>query len=371
MNWFEGLCERVEEQGQRPHVLASGDGRLLVTEHGARVLACELPGVGRNVFFHTDATDDGKVTGGDRLWMGPEVAYFWPTLDDALRDPKDTAVTPSTIDPGEWEVVAEEAGTSVELATEMKLEDRRNQTNGIFTAERSFRCLASVDLSLSAGLAHVAFSTRHTISEVAGAGSDEGLTAGAWSVLQVPPTGTLICPVTRRLDGAADIRSYYDAFGDRHVVVDDRCVRFLVDGKHRIKMGIKPEHTTGRMGFYRPPGSYSEVGMSSLIVRIFSTLPGEAYCDVPRDDARHRELERGEIGGPVLGGDCLQAYNDDGSAFAGTTFGEMEYHDPCVVVGCGPTARTGSCVTHVVAGADEAVRAFGEEVLGVAVSGID
>ncbi|NJL31318.1 MAG: hypothetical protein HC898_06630 [Phycisphaerales bacterium] len=37
-------------------------------------------------------------------------------------------------------------------------------------------------------------------------------------------------------------------------------------------------------------------------------------------------------------GDCVQAYNDDGT-FGG--FGEMEYHDPAIVAGRQPPAGWG------------------------------
>ncbi len=365
MSWFDVLYKRVKGEGQRPHVLTAGAGRLLITEHGARVLACELPGVDHNLFFHTDATGNGHVTGGDRLWIAPEVAYFWPTLDDALNDPKGTAATPSAVDPAEWRPrpVANQppAGVdAVKLAAEIELHDRRNQGRGVNVAERCFRALSPWETELR----QTSFSIRHSITDAARPDSAGDLAIGAWSILQIPPTGTLVCPVTRRLDRDGDIRSYYDPFGDQHVAVDDRSVRFRVDGQRRIKMGIKPEHTTGRMAYYRELGD----GESSLILRVFAPLPGEPYCDLPRNDPRHRQLERGEFSGPALGGDCLQAYNDDGDAFPGTTFGEMEYHDPCVIVGRGPTSRTGSSVTHAVVGPDDAVRAFGEDLLGVPIA---
>ncbi|MEO0586619.1 MAG: hypothetical protein AAF078_03175, partial [Planctomycetota bacterium] len=154
-------------------------------------------------------------------------------------------------------------------------------------------------------------------------------------------------------------RSYYEPFGDRHVAVEGDCVRFLIDGKRRTKMGLLPEHTTGRMGYYRPLGD----GRSSLIFRAFAALPGEPYCDLPVDHPAHDAAAAGEDHPEMFRGDGLQAYNDDGDAFPGTSFGEMEYHDPCVIAGRGPTSRTGSCVTHVMAGPDEAVRAVGRELL--------
>ncbi len=365
MTWFDELRKRLEAEGQRPHVLEAGDGRLLVAEHGARVLGVELPGVDHNLIFHTDATPDGKVTGGDRLWIAPEVAYFWPNLDEALRDPKGTAATPAAIDPGAYQTVHSSPGVGIHLAChDIRLASQIDQSSGTVQVDRSWSpCEAPESANRASDLSCLSFSTQHLFNY---RGASEQFVGGAWSILQVPPTGTLICPVTKHLE-SDEVRSYYDPFGDKHVVVEDRCVKFFIDGQRRIKMGIKPEHTLGRMGYYRRLNG----DHSSLIVRIFAPQPGEPYCDLPRDDPRHRQLEKGEIEGPVLGGDCLQAYNDDGDAFPGTSFGEMEYHDPCIVVGRGPQSRAGACVTHVVAGPDDAVKAWGAEILGVEVVGIE
>ncbi|MEM9883019.1 MAG: hypothetical protein AAF800_08895 [Planctomycetota bacterium] len=364
MTWFDTLHQQMIADCQQPHVLACGSGRLLVCEQAARVLACELPGVGHNLFFHTDRTADdgglGPVTGGDRLWIAPEVAYFWPTLDDALRDPKGTAKTPAAIDPGEYtgaNGVWDGTGVSVEAMVE-GISDVRSGATGVFAMTRDIFPVSAPRFDVASDdLAIASFAIVNGLERYSGE-----LLIGAWDILQVPPMGTLICPTV----GRAEVRSYYEPFGDRHVVVSDTDVRFLIDGKRRIKMGLRAEHTTGRMGYYRPADGQT----STLIVRIFAPLPGEPYGDVPRDDPRNRQLERGEIEGPILGGDCLQAYNDDGDAFGGgpeVTFGEMEYHDPCLVVGRGPTSRSGSCVTHVMAGPDDAVRAVGGALLGVEV----
>ena len=368
--WFDALEIQAEAQQQKPHVLRVGDARLLVAEHGARVLACELPGVDHNLFFTSDYTNkdksQGMLTGGDRLWIAPEVAYFWPSLDEALRDPKHTAETPEQIDPAAWHDMHPGDQDRVELACGMTLHDKRDGTTGSIVATREIIAEHSPCFD-AAELTGVSFLITHTLELQDNSGF--GFCAGAWSILQVPPRGTLICPVTRRLSLNDDVRSYYEPFGDRHVVCEDGRVRFLIDGKRRIKQGIRAEHTTGRMAYYRP----LDDGRSTLILRVFAPLPGEPYCDLPRDDPRHRQLAAREQAGPVLGGDALQSYNDDGDAFGGgpeVTFGEMEYHDPCVIAGEGPSKRTGTSVTHVVAGPDAAVRAWGQQMLGCEIAGL-
>jgi hypothetical protein len=364
VTWFDELQRKASEAGANPWVLGSGRGRVLTTEHAARVLAVEMPGVEHNLLFHT-TLPDGSITGGDRLWLAPEVAYFWPSVEDARRDPKGTARVPPSIDPATWKVRTRRADR-VELACSMACDDRRDQRAVRVRAAREFRSLDAP--RLSGGLECVRFAIGNTLSLPDDRSDDRGddpsdepaWYVGAWDILQVPPVGTLICPTPCNVRSTTDgdwPRSYYDPFGPDHVVVDEGRVRFLIDGRRRVKLGLLPEQTTGRMGYYRR----IDAATSSLILRFFAALPGEPYCDLPRDAPDdHR-----------LGGDALQAYNDDGDVFSGTSFGEMEHHDPCLMAGRGPTSRAGVCVTQIVVGPPDEVRRVGRQILGAGVDPIE
>ncbi len=313
----------------------SGDGAFEVSAAGARVLSCTVAG-SPNLLY-----DDGKGSGGDRVWVAPEVAYYWPSLKDAREDPVGTAATPAGIDPGTWSVASRwEGGASMEQS--VALADARD---GKSIALDMRRTVSAIDAPY--GLPDGVMCTSFTVvNEMTATGGDEGAVAAAWDVLQVPPAGTLVCPTTRRVDP----RSYYEPFDGQRVKVEQEAVRFHIDAQRRVKMGLRPEHTTGRMGYYRPLTG----GESSLIVRVFPVYPGEMYVDVPRD---HPAEQRS-------GGDALQAYNDDGTYGA---FGEMEFVAPAVVVG-GCMARHTACVTHALVGPDDAVRAAGAGLLGCRVN---
>lgn len=340
--------------------IQSGDGTITVATRGARILDCRVAeepgdagdpgdpgvrGVDENLFY-----DDGKGSAGDRLWVAPEVAYYWPSLEEARRDPVGTAGVPGDVDPGTYEVEGDlEDGGGVVLVNTCSLIDSRDEKAIGLEMRRTIATADRPD-GLPAEVKCVSFGI---VNELTVLGGDEGAVAAAWDILQVPPIGTLICPTSRKVDLP---RSYYDPFGDKHVVSDETSVRFLIDAKRRIKMGIKPEDlpAPGLMGYYRPPGSYGDPGISSLIVRIFDVDPGERYIDIPRDHpAEQRE-----------GGDALQAYNDD---LTYGPFGEMEFVAPAVVVG-GCEYRETSCVTHVLVGPDAAIRAAGEKLLGVTIA---
>ncbi len=320
------------------YTIQAGDGAITVATRGARILDCQLEGVQENLFY-----DDGKGGGGDRLWIAPEVAYYWPSLEDARRDPVGTAGVPADVDPGDYELVGEyEDGQGLVLGNECSLIDSRDEKAIGLEIARSFAA-ADRPAGLPEGVKCVSFTLTN---ELTVRGGDAGAVASAWDILQVPPTGTLICPTKRKVEP----RSYYDPFGEKHVQSDDAAVRFLIDAKRRVKMGIKPQDTLGKMAYYRPLAD----GLSTLIYREFMVDLEGTYVDIPRD---HPADQRSD-------GDALQAYNDD-RAYG--LFGEMEFVAPAVIVS-GVESQSSSCVTHVITGQDDAVRSAGQTLLGVAVA---
>jgi len=360
-DWYDRIVAALDARQLKHVTLQAGSGRLLVTEHGGRVLACAMPGVEGNLFYHPPFMEDAEsrqpIAGGDRLWIAPEVGWFWPSLDEARRDPKTTAHTPGSIDPGYFGITDQAQGY-VLMDNRVDVTDCRDGKSLALYATRAVRVI-DAPAGLPDGVACSSFAITNSLS-FADDTSDAGAVAGCWDILQVPVTGTLICPTTRDVEPT----SYYEPFGDRHVVVDQASanggrVRFLIDGDRRIKMGLPAAATTGRMGYYRDLGE----GNASLIVRVFAPLPGEPYCDIPRDAPDNQRL----------GGDALQAYNDDGDAFPGppdSTFGEMEYHDPALVAGQAPAARTGACVTHVLVGPHNNIKHAGWELIGAGIEPI-
>ncbi|MEM1212857.1 MAG: DUF6786 family protein [Planctomycetota bacterium] len=343
---LDDLTTRLSAEHDDLFWLTAGDGRVLATRHAARLMTSDdrNSDVWSNPFFVAPDKDTGQLTGGDRLWIAPEVGYFWPSLQQARDDPKQWAATPPAIDPADW-AVAEQTDQALSLTTDMTLRDARDGKRIRLAATRTFQGLDR-PAGIDPGLHCVSFAITNTLSLLDG---DEGAVAGAWDLLMVPAEpapGVLIIP-TAQPTQPGDINSYYDPFGDEHVLIEGQAVRFRCDGRRRVKMGLPADLTTGEMAHYRPSAN----GQSILIHRTFPTHPGETYCDIPRDFPDDQRL----------GGDCFQAYNDEGDSFGpavGTspTFSELEYHDPCLVVGQGPTTRTGTCTTHVLTGPDALIR---------------
>ncbi|MDX1683404.1 MAG: DUF6786 family protein [Phycisphaeraceae bacterium] len=340
---IDSLVTAVDQRGADSHRLACGEGELLFVREGARLLAATLPGVEENLFWHDPASLDpsaeGPIWGGDRLWIAPEVAYMWEDLDQAREDPILHYDLPPAMDPAQWKwlnVGRDLAG----VVTDMRLTDHRRDAQCHLRVERRVTTDVQPSVDLPEDVRHLGFTLEHDLTLLE---ADEGVVAGAWSLLQLPPTATLTVPTTRR----ADVRSYYDPFGDHHLAIDDERVRFLIDGHRRVKMGLAPDLVLGRMACHRPAGD-----SSTLVVRSFLSEPGRSYVDFPRDEPADKRT----------GGDAVQAYNDNGDAGG---FGEMEHHDPALLAEGDRVHAVSRSTTSVFAGPDQTLRDIGEQMLGV------
>lgn len=320
------------------YTLDAGDGQITIARQRARVLAARLSGVKENLFY-----EDANGTGGDRLWISPENAYFWPDTELAGKAFKsdrenlfNTYKIPEAVDPGKYEVADFSDRHVTLINADIHLTDRRVDKKIHVDAQRQVR-VVDKPKGLPSGLSVASFAITNTLTLK---GGDEGAVAGAWDLVQVPWGGVIICPTVHAIKQSP--ASYYDPFGDSVTWTDDQ-IRFAVNGKAQTKMALPPEVTTGRMGYLKG---------NTLIVRIFAPMIGEPYVDMPVTADKSLRF----------GCDCLQTYGDNG--FFGP-FGEMEYHDPALVVGRSPSVRSNTCVTHVLAGDEAAIHEAGAILLGV------
>lgn len=378
--WFELLLESGKQAEQAP-VIWSHDGadasqqpantaKLLIYPRAGRVIACQMPGIHSNMFYHHQGLEDpsqagnllasGGAVGGDRLWIAPESAYMWKNLVEDSHDLPGRAKLPPAMDPADYQVLRQ-SDRYIELQTMMALHDYRCQQSFNLRVRRAFEWVSRPSY-FPKEVSSFSFAIQNELTLVEVKSKDlstSPVQAGCWDLLQLPAGGVgemggvsdaspiagwLICPT---LQPARTVRSYYEPC-ESHVLVKDHAVLFKIDAKKRVKIGLKPEMTTGQMGYYRQFGA-----LSSLIVRQFLPCLGQAYIDMPVDEI---------LTGQRTGGDALQAYNhNDPSA----PFGEMEYHDPAVLAGHEPLTRIGRCITHVLAGLDQAIVKLGSELLGV------
>lgn len=353
-DWMERIRSAVGNGGHDTMTWSAGDGALLVMPFAARILGCRVDGVEGNLFWHCpDAEDQARTTellkapaamGGDRLWIAPEIAHHWPSLEAARGNKWMQAYcVPAIVDPGDYQIIESDDG-HLRAEADMALHDHRVSKSISFRVERQFTVEPEPLPGIPTALKVVSFTIRNRLTAT---GGDEGAVAGAWDILQLPARGgggTIICPTLHPIDAP---HCYFEPFGD-HVKTGPGVVSVRIDAQRQFKLGLPPQSCLGRMGYYRRGAD----GQCTLIVRIFGIVPGAPYVDTMRscpDDQR-------------TGGDCLQVYNDDG---AYGEFGEMEYHDPGIVVGQHPTSREGTSITHVLAGPQSEVEEAAQWLLGV------
>ncbi|QDU34084.1 hypothetical protein KS4_21460 [Poriferisphaera corsica] len=337
-DWFNQMVGNINNAGLDKFEIQLEGGKLLVTQKAARIIACQIDGIDENLFYSGGEIEPGYYGGGDRVWVAPEIAYYWPSLEKAREDAIKWAAVPQNVDPGNYQT-ADAGSQHVCLQNrDIKLTDGRTNKKIQFDIERFIgRCPRPEGLPDNVTCTSFSITNEIQVSQ-----GDPQAVVGAWDILQVPPRGTLICPLAQPIETPT---SYYEDFGDLHVQWDDTAVRYLIDANRRTKMGIPPEATTGRMGYYREIGS-----TATLIIRIFPSFPGLPYVDQPISNDKDC----------ITGGDVLQAYNDDGNY---GPFGEMEYHDPGVVVQGTPNKRSGTSVTHILTGSPDAVKTAGKQIL--------
>jgi hypothetical protein len=310
------LIEILTEIRRPPCRIQLPDGSgLLLLRHGVRVLGLYGRDTDVSFFWSHPALDETHSAraffetpgwtnpGGDRLWVSPEVDFFYPDYPSmgSYRHP-------SQLDPGCHKISARDGGAIF--------------TNTI--ALMNYRTGEHVDLEVTksySGAADPLLGNRDIGSyEYAGYTQQATLAAlnplnsavGLWSLVQLPHGGEAIIPTTSR----ATPRVYFGDVRAEHLALDDRAVRYCVCDRGIQKIGVKAAVLTGRMGYV-----YQQGEQWSLVVRSFDVDPRGEYVDTPPDDLNDT-------------GYAVQVCNvniDELGAFA-----ELEYHCPAI----GPASQT-------------------------------
>lgn len=262
----------------------------------------------------------GWNVGGDRLWLGREIDWFW--TPGSLSEPQRYVVQES-LDPGSWNVLrADEQVCTIEQSTTVR--NWRTDELSTFLIKRTFQ-RAPLGKDVTFGNDGLAYETRQTLEILSG---PPGQQVGFWSLIQVPLGG-----VARVACREGRWRSYFDGFVPEHTLSRTaEALEFSIRDNQKFKVGLGPGDVIGPIIYTRLCPQFQ-----LTIRRTIAIQPLLPYVDVPRTAVGTE-------------GDAVQIYGDGGKL---GHFGELEHHSPAVAQGDGGRL-TESYLTEVFAEANPA-----------------
>ncbi len=223
----------VTERYTKTIVKEYGNGLLLFTERGGRLLGMFPYGEGDNALWVNENLDECLLghsahIGGERLWISPERNFYY----ENPRDFEGYRI-PSEIDPGEY-TCKKDAETILFQNNFSLLEYDRNMLFDNSVERRSFSVIAD---PYNTGHPYVGVSITDEVDV-----NDTEIVMCAWSLTQVytcgpESPGIALFPVKP----GCNLISYFDQIPDDRAEVLENVARFKIDGSFSIKLGIRPE----------------------------------------------------------------------------------------------------------------------------------
>ncbi len=341
----EQLLERFQENEEKYVILSIGqEAEIVVTQRGGRVYGPFTKAGNESLFWVTDRLQDPKEagrflksrewnTGGDRLWIGPEIRYsvadrnrFWETLH-----------TPEAIDPGNY--IMEEEGNQIKLSQEITLravgedmgETRLDIRRFLFAAPNPLRSCGDFD-ALMEDVDFCGYLQRVCIQ---GTGKE----AEGWSLLQVKPGGTVYIPMYYPIRGI----DYYEPAAEFEKL-ENWGVRLRATGRNRYKAGYPAAYVTGRLGY-----SCLWNKEPCLLIRNFPSEPSAFYEEEPPAL-------------PGINGFGVHVYNDGNTS---NGFSELECNLPGISGKTGREKSDDMIATWIFTGEPDRLERIAGRLLGV------
>lgn len=347
LNALEGHTETI--------ILGSSDGPqvILLPELSARVLGTAIEGaLDENLMWVDETILNGTLwqkkprfwnAGGLRTWTAPEDLFFV----NADKDPESWFV-PEQLDPAPYRTVSK-SETEAAFEADIELPANNGKTYSI-TLGRRIALLKEppADVgTLPTGVVYMGIEKIHSLT------NRSDMVIGVdlpyvclWSLLQIKPAGTTLVPLKEGADTKTAYREYFNPLGDR-LVVANNIISIKIDGKYRLKIGVRPEAAGRGLAFLRDDGN----GQGVLFVKLFPIDPDGIYVDKP-------------WGKPSDYGDVIELYNDDGNMGG---FAEIECHGPALKLAKGET-QSHTLKLHMFRGPLPELKKIGSALLGVDLS---
>ena len=289
-------------------VLSVGDGwEILISQHGGHVYGPFSEEWPWGIFWHPEEVEDPDLfaalvkarkwnTGGDRVWISPEIQF---NITDRSRF-RETLNQPAVMDPGYYSMTRRGGQVILHqtlslpsyntVAGEMLFDFRRT----IQPALHPLRGISSYeDLCRE-----VSYCGYEQVLDLRGK-SEQDLFAESWDLLQIRPSGTLYIPMYTPHRGT----DHYEPAGEMETVAPHG-ICLNITGQRRYKIAYPSAVLTGRFGYLAD----SDTGRSYLLIINYPNNPSCMYAEEPPE----RPGDRGY---------SIHIYNDDGASGA---FAEME-----------------------------------------------
>jgi len=336
-------------------LLGSSEGPqiILTPELSARVLGAALDGaLDENLMWVDETIMNGTYwqktpyfwnAGGLRSWTAPEDLFF--VNED--KDP-DSWFVPETLDPAPFRVVSKSPSEAT-FEADVDLPANIGKTYR-FTLRRRIVLLTEAPAEIGTlpdGVEYMGIDKTHSLTNRSDQVIGEDLPyICLWSLLQINPSGTTLVPIKDGYDPQRAYREYFNPLGDR-LAISDNIISIKIDGRYRLKIGVRPEAAGKGLAYLRDDGGNQGV----LFVKVFPVDPDGIYVDKPWG----KESDYGDV---------IELYNDDGNMGG---FTEIECHGPAQKLAKGDT-QSHSLQLHMFRGPIPELKKIASAILGVDLS---
>jgi hypothetical protein len=342
------VTARLVEMAIPHEILAVGaDASIIVSAYGGRVYG---PFFGDDVSANwipdafADASQFAELigsefwnVGGERIWIGPEIAFMIPNRDDYWG----SYMMPASLDPGKHTLTRD--GDTVVLRRTATLESFVEPT-GTTVVEVEIRVRAAAH-----PLRHLRGEFAHTSTmDFAGYTSEVTIhqstalpiLAESWNLTQIPAGGIALVSAVPQ----AQVTDYYEPVGDLLTPVTGG-VAVTITGADRFKLGFAAPHVFGRVGYLTAGAN----GSASFLLRNSLTDPAAEYSEEPDFAPGHR-------------GDPIHIYNDDGGLGG---FAELEARGRPIGAPDVPARTTDAVTTWWFRGEESTIAGIARSLTGI------